>query len=83
MASLMYLAIFCTAVAFILYLSLVKNSGADKAAVATLLFPIVAICISEVFGEYTFQLSSFVGLVFVLVGSYISLFSRPKATEQK
>ncbi len=80
MGSLLYLAIFCTAIAFILYLNLIKISGADRAAVATLLFPIVAIFISSIFGEYHFQWSSLLGLILVLIGSYISLFLHTKTS---
>ncbi|WP_274584708.1 DMT family transporter [Neisseria leonii] len=63
--SLLYLSIFCTAVAFILYLNLIKESGADKAAIATSLFPIVAIMISSVMQEYHFNLFSGIGIFLI------------------
>ncbi|WP_338578051.1 DMT family transporter [Neisseria leonii] len=74
--SLLYLSIFCTAVVFILYLNLIKESGADKAAIATSLFPIVAIMISSVMQEYHFNLFSGIGIFLILLGSYVSLFYR-------
>lgn len=71
--SLIYLSIFCTALAFILYFNLIKSSGVTQAAVASLLFPLIAIFISWVTGEYQFTLYSFIGVACVFCGSLINL----------
>ena len=50
--SLLYLALFGSIVAFGCYLSLVGSIGADRAAYATLLFPLVALVISTIWEDY-------------------------------
>ena len=78
--SLIYLSLFCTALAFLLYLTLVKNSGPDKAALATILFPLVAMIISSVLEGYVWSLAAIVGGFLILLGYSISLFyGKPKS----
>ena len=67
--SLIYLAVFGSIVAFGCYLSLVGNIGADRAAYATLLFPIVALIISTVWEDYQWSASSAAGVVLILFGN--------------
>ena len=43
-SSMLYLSIFGSIIAFGLYLTLVGRIGADRAAYAALLFPVVALC---------------------------------------
>ncbi len=74
LGSLLYLSLFCTAIAFLLYLGLVKNAGPDKAAFATLLFPIVALAISSVLENYRWTPTAALGVGLVLVGSSFSFF---------
>lgn len=73
LGSLLYLAIPGTILAFTAYLTLVERIGANKAAYATVMFPVVALSLSSVFEGYEWQLLGFVGLVLVLLGNAILL----------
>lgn len=72
LSSLVYLSLFCTAIAFLLYLNLVKSAGPDKAAIATMLFPVVAMAISSVLEGYSWTPSAIAGVGLILIGSSLS-----------
>ncbi|HJO97611.1 MAG: DMT family transporter [Rhodospirillales bacterium] len=76
-ASLFYLAFFATVLAFGCYLTLLGRIGADRAAYASVLFPIVALALSTVFEGYQWTLSAALGLVMVLVGNALILTRGP------
>ncbi len=69
--SLIYLSVFGSIVAFGAYLTLVGRIGADRAAYATVLFPLVALLISSVFEDYTWTPIALVGVVLVLIGNVL------------
>lgn len=69
--SLLYLAIPGTILAFTAYLTLVERIGANKAAYATVMFPVVALTLSSVFEGYEWRLLGIVGLLLVLSGNAI------------
>lgn len=71
--SLLYLSVFGSIAAFGAYLTLVGRLGADKAAYASLLFPIVALQLSVWFEAYRWTTQSVVGLLLILVGNMIIL----------
>ncbi|RRJ84387.1 DMT family transporter [Aestuariirhabdus litorea] len=73
LGSLLYLAIIGTIVGFTAYLSLVARIGANKAAYATVLFPVVALTLSTWFEDYHWRLASIAGLVLVLAGNALML----------
>ncbi|GGK56283.1 DMT family transporter [Amphritea balenae] len=73
LGSLFYLAIVGTIIGFTAYLSLVGRIGANKAAYATVMFPVVALSLSTVFEGYQWSLSSLTGLVLVLSGNALIL----------
>ena len=75
-SSLMYLSVFGSALAFTLYLTLVGQIGPEKAAYATVLFPIVALTLSTLFENYRWSALAGVGLLLVLVGNAIVLTNR-------
>jgi drug/metabolite transporter (DMT)-like permease len=86
--SLFYLALFGSVIAFGCYLTLVGRIGADRAAYSSILFPIVALCISAAFEGYRLNLLSAVGIIFVLGGNGLVLAhkkpaSAPPATSPK
>jgi drug/metabolite transporter (DMT)-like permease len=54
-------------------LSLVGRIGANKAAYATVMFPVVALSLSTVFEGYVWSLSSVAGLLLVLLGNGLIL----------
>ena len=71
--SLGYLAIFGTVIAFGCYLKLIGKIGADRAAYATMLFPVVALAISTFFEGYQWSAYSLIGMVLVLIGNGLVL----------
>ena len=75
-SSLMYLSVFGSALAFTLYLTLVGQIGPEKAAYATVLFPIVALTLSTLFENYRWSALAGAGLFLVLVGNVIVLTNR-------
>lgn len=76
--SLIYLALFGSAIAFGCYLTLLKNIGADKAAYAAVLFPIVALAISTIFEGYTWTTQAAIGLVLVVIGNIVAMVNRER-----
>ena len=77
--SLLYLALFGSVIAFGCYLSLVGSIGADRAAYATLLFPLVALLISTVWEGYVWSVSAAAGMILILFGNFWILTKRRKA----
>ena len=80
--SLFYLAVFGTVVAFGCYLKLIGKIGADRAAYASMLFPIVALGISTFYEGYQWSAHNIIGMVLVLIGNGLvinkkALSSRP------
>ena len=71
--SLIYLAVFGSILAFGSYLTLVGRIGADKAAYAAVLFPVIALGLSTLFEDYQWTLRAGFGFVLVLLGNYIVL----------
>ena len=67
--SLLYLSIFGSIIAFGAYLTLVGRIGADRAAYATVLFPLVALVISSLFEGFTWTPMALSGIVLVLLGN--------------
>jgi drug/metabolite transporter (DMT)-like permease len=55
------------------YLTLVGRIGADKAAYAALLFPVIALGLSTLFEDYQWTLRALFGFALVLLGNYIVL----------
>ncbi len=73
-SSMIYLAVFGSILAFMAYLTLLGRIGADKAAYATLLFPIIALGLSTLFEGYRWTMLALLGIVLVLVGNFLVLF---------
>jgi drug/metabolite transporter (DMT)-like permease len=71
--SLIYLAVFGSIVAFGCYLTLIGKMGADRAAYANLIFPVIALALSTVFEGYRWPPAAIVGVVLILVGNAIAL----------
>jgi drug/metabolite transporter (DMT)-like permease len=70
---LIYLAVFGSILAFGSYLTLVGRIGADKAAYAAVLFPVIALGISTLFENYQWSSRAVFGFALVLLGNYIVL----------
>lgn len=69
--SLLYLAIFGSAIAFGCYLALIRNVGAARAAYTSVLFPVVALLLSSFAEGYHWTLLSAGGIVLTLIGNYL------------
>jgi drug/metabolite transporter (DMT)-like permease len=80
--SLFYLSLFGTVIAFGCYLKLIGKIGADRAAYATMLFPIVALGISTVYEGYQWAPNNIIGMAVVLVGNWLVLSKRALAKLQ-
>ena len=76
LVSLLYLALFGSAVAFGCYLALIRQIGAAKAAYTSVLVPIVALLLSTLFEGYTWTPAALVGIILTLIGNWLIL-SRP------
>lgn len=71
--SLAYLSVVGSVIAFGCYLSLLGRIGADRAAYAGVMFPIVALVLSTLFEDYTWSDPAFIGVVIVLAGNLLVL----------
>jgi drug/metabolite transporter (DMT)-like permease len=77
LGSLAYLALFASVIGFGSYLTLIQRIGADRAAYASVLFPIVALAVSTVLEGYRWSVPAVIGVAFVLVGNLLVLVRRP------
>lgn len=80
--SLFYLAIVGTVAAFGLYMQLLKQMGADKAAYVVLVYPLVALVLSTLFEGYQWTVFSALGVVVVIVGSALAMGKIPLPRRQ-
>lgn len=69
--SLLYLSVFGSIIAFGAYLTLVGRIGADRAAYATVLFPLVALIISSIFEGFEWTPFALVGIGLILTGNVL------------
>ncbi|WP_132541172.1 DMT family transporter [Plasticicumulans lactativorans] len=78
-AALLYLAIPGSVIGFTAYLTLVGRIGADRAAYATVLFPVVALTISSRVEGYQWSATGAAGLALVMLGNVL-VFRAPRAS---
>ena len=79
--SLLFLAVLASVVAFTTYLTLVQRIGADRAAYATVLFPVIALALSTFYEGYEWTWPAAAGVLLVFAGNVIVLRRpRPVAT---
>ena len=71
--SLAYLVVFGSVAAFGAYLALLHRAGPEKAAFASLLFPVVALTISTVFENYQWSVEAVLGVALILGGNRLAL----------
>ena len=82
-ASLVYLSVFGSVIAFWAYLTLLGRIGAHRAGYATVMFPVVALVLSMMFEGLKVDLSVAVGTVLVLTGNaFVLRMRRPKVAGQ-
>jgi drug/metabolite transporter (DMT)-like permease len=72
-ASLIYLALFGSALAFGAYLTLMRRIGADRAAYTAVAIPVVALLLSSVFEQLRWQPDTVIGVALCLAGNVLML----------
>lgn len=73
LASLVYLSVLGTVVAFGSYFALLKNIGPEKASYTIVLFPVVAVILGSFYDGFAWYASSVIGFALVLIGNAIVL----------
>lgn len=76
--SLIGLALFATVIGFGCFLSLVQRIGADRAAYASILFPVVALTLSAWLEDYRLSPLAGLGILLVLGGNVLVLSRFPR-----
>lgn len=71
--SLLFLAIFGSAIAFGCYLLLIRKLGSARAAYSSVLFPVVALAISTFLEDYQWSILAVVGISLTIVGNWLAL----------
>lgn len=72
-ASLLYLSLFGSIIAFTLYLKLVGDIGPDRAGYTTLVAPVIALVISSFFEKYQWGIVAAFGVVLLFAGNILAL----------
>ena len=72
-SSLVFLSVFASIIAFWSYLTLLGRVGVERAAYATLIFPLVALGISTIFEGYQWSAYALIGIVLILGGNLLIL----------
>jgi drug/metabolite transporter (DMT)-like permease len=78
LGSLLYLAVFGSAVAFGAYLTLLGRIGADRAAYVFVVFPIIALMLSVLFEDLALDALQLAGVALVLLGNVIVIQRDPR-----
>jgi len=73
LSGLLYLSLFASVLGFYTYLTLLGRIGADRAAYAMVLFPLVALLLSTLFEGYRWTGLAMIGVPIVLLGNVIVL----------
>ena len=70
--SLLFLSIFCTAIATVIYYKIIINSGPNFLSLVNYPVPIFAVFLGVTFLNEKLEISSIIALALVLIGIYIS-----------
>ena len=81
-ASLVYLTLFASVVAFGAYFALLRRVASERAAYVTVLLPIVALGLSTLFEGYQWSVAAFLGVLMILSGNVLVL-AIPNALPEK
>jgi drug/metabolite transporter (DMT)-like permease len=76
-ASLLYLSLFGSALAFGAYLTLMRRIGADRASYTAVAIPVVALLLSTLFEQLRWQFATFAGVALCVAGNVLMLRRRP------
>lgn len=80
-ASLLYLSILGSIVAFTLYLKLVGDIGPDRAGYTTLVAPVIALVISSFFENYQWGVAAAFGILLLFAGNFLALKIKTSKTQ--
>ena len=80
--ALLVLGLVCTAVGLVLYGMLVAEVGAGRALLITYINPVVAVALGVVFLDETLGAGAVLGLVLILVGSWVSTREAPRPAQE-
>ncbi len=75
-ASLLYLAIPGSVIAFLFYLDLISRIGPERAGYATIFFPLIALTLSYLLETYQWSWSDLVGVGLILFGNYAVMYKK-------
>lgn len=78
--SLLHLAISGSVIAFGCYLTLLGRIGASKAAYTLILVPVMALIVSTLFEDFTWEPHVFLGVGLILFGNVVLLARKPNKT---
>jgi drug/metabolite transporter (DMT)-like permease len=78
--ALLYLVLCGSVIAFGFYLTLLGRIGPERAAYATVLFPIIALVLSTLFEGFVWTSRALLGVILILMGNAIVL-SKPKTLQ--
>jgi drug/metabolite transporter (DMT)-like permease len=81
-ASLVYLAVFGSVLAFVSFLTLLKRIGAGRASYTAALIPVLAMATSTVFEGYRWSALAFSGMVLVLAGNVLVLRGKQRSVSE-
>ena len=73
MLSLLYLALFASVFGFGCYLTLLGRIGADRAAYASVAFPVVALGLSTMFEGFQWTRLAVAGVALIVIGNVVVL----------
>ncbi len=76
LASLAYLSIFGSVIAFTGYLTLIGRIGADKAAYTIVFVPVIAIAISTIYEDYPLDIYTIVGILLIVSANVAALIKK-------
>lgn len=72
-ASLVYLSVFGSIIAFVTYFKLIARIGASRAAFTAVAIPVVAMVLSTVFEGYRWTATAAIGAALAFAGNYLAL----------
>jgi len=72
-ASLVYLSVFGSIIAFGTYFKLIERVGASRASFTAVAIPVVAMALSTVFEGYRWTTTAAIGAGLALAGNYLAL----------
>jgi drug/metabolite transporter (DMT)-like permease len=78
LASLMYLTLFGSILAFGAYMTLVRQIGPERAGYTSVVIPIVALIISTIFESFQWHLATVAGLALCIGGNVLVLRTAPR-----